>query len=235
MSQKSIRLHLGCQEKYLKGYINIDLPPSAHTVEKVKADLYADVRDLKYEPGSIIEVRSHHLLEHFRRAESLILLSRWHKWLEPRGLLVVETPDFEESAKKFLASPTESQFVFARHIFGSQEADWAVHKDFWSESKFRYVLSRLGFGDFRFEKTSNNLERKIPLLKTLPLPKEKIADKFSRFGLNTLPNIICYALKTNSSVDYYQASKDILGQSLVGRERRSSLLNVWLKEIEGQI
>ena len=189
--KKAVKLHLGCQENYLEGYVNIDLPPEEQTVKGVRADVYADVRDLKYESNSIAEIRSHHLLEHFSRVESLILLSRWHKWLEPNGLLVVETPDFEESVRKLLAAKIEKQFVFARHIFGSQEAAWAYHKDFWSEAKFYYVLSRLGFGDLRFEKFSNNLVRKVPFLRNIPLPKDKIVENLGRFGLNNLPNIVC--------------------------------------------
>ena len=91
--EKEIKLHLGYQEKYLKGYINIDLPPEDHTVQEVRADKFADVRELEYEPESISEIRSHHLLEHFSRQEALMLLAEWHKWLIPGGLLVVETPD----------------------------------------------------------------------------------------------------------------------------------------------
>jgi predicted SAM-dependent methyltransferase len=75
MNQKPIKLHLGCQEKYLEGYVNIDLPQSEHTVRKAKVDVYADVRTLSYPVGSVDEVRSHHLLEHFSRQEALLLLA----------------------------------------------------------------------------------------------------------------------------------------------------------------
>ena len=98
-----VKLHLGCQEKYLEGYINIDLPPEAHTVREARVDVEADVRELDCPAGSVDEIRSHHLLEHFSRQEALLLLARWHKWLKIGGLLHVETPDFEESAKKFIA------------------------------------------------------------------------------------------------------------------------------------
>ena len=228
-----MKLHIGCQEKYLDGYVNIDLPPSEHTVQQVKADKYADVRELSYEENSITEIRSHHLLEHFSRQEALMLLARWHKWLKPGGLLVVETPDFEESAKKFLKANPEEQLVFSRHIYGSEEASWATHKDHWSETKYRYVLSRLGFDDLRFEKFSNNVERKVPIVGKIPFPgKEKLIETFKTIGLNNLPNIVCYAKKSKTGVEYLKVIRDILSKSLVGSEPKSSILDVWLTDIK---
>ncbi|MFH1246705.1 MAG: methyltransferase domain-containing protein [Candidatus Liptonbacteria bacterium] len=231
---KELKLHLGCQEKYLNGYVNIDLPPSEHTAQKVKADVYADVRTLSYEPETVDEVRSHHMLEHFSRQEALVLLARWHKWLKMGGSIFVETPDFEESAKKFLASSVEGQFRLARHIFGSHEASWAYHKDYWSEDKYRYVLRSLGYGDFEFEKYSNNLEQKIPKMKdSFISKKENLLGKLGKFGFNNLPNIICHAKKTIREVDYEKAIRNILSMSLVGREEK--ILEVWMEEVRGKI
>ena len=229
----SMRLHLGCQEQYLPGYINIDLPPENQTVMGVHADVYSDVRSLVCNPDVADEVRSHHLLEHFLRQEALVLLARWHRWLKPGGLLLVETPDFAESANKFLAANIDDQFVFARHIFGSHEAAWAHHFDFWSEAKYRYVLSRLGYGDFSFEKFSNNLEQKLPSFKRLGIARfEKSLKPFQRFGVNMLPNIVCRARKINSGVDYMGVIRKILAKSLVGRERTiPEVLDAWMKDI----
>ena len=234
MNKKPIKLHLGCQEKYLKGYINIDLPPAEHTVQTVRADKYADIRTLYYEPNTVDEIRSHHLLEHFSRQEALFLIARWHKWLKPGGLLVVETPDFEESARKFIHGTLDDQFVLARHIFGSHEAEWAYHRDFWSENKFRYVLGELGFGYFRFEKFSNNLEQKIPVLRnTFVAKQEKILQRLGKLGFNALPNVICYAHKTGDNVDYEGVIRRVLEKSLIGRE--SKMREVWMKDIKGKI
>src|SRR3989344_5149462 len=225
-----VKLHLGCQEKYLEGYINIDLPPDAQTVQKVKADKYADVRTLEYQEESVDEVRAHHLLEHFSRQEALLLLARWHKWLKVGGVIHVETPDFEESAKKFLKAPIEGQLQFARHIFGSHEATWAYHKDFWSETKYRYVLEKLGYGDFKFDKFSNNFESKILALKgSFVAKQEGILGVLGPLGFNALPNIVCYAKKTKKDVDYVSAIRSILEKCLVGREEK--ILDVWMRDV----
>lgn len=230
MPQKPIKLHLGCQDKYLPGYINIDLPPKDHPVEKVKADVWADIRDLQYEPNSVDEIRSHHLLEHFSRHEALMLLAMWHRWLRLGGTVVIETPDFEESIRKFLATGIEDQFLLARHIYGSHEAEWGYHRDFWSEKKFKYILSALGYGDFRFEKFNNNLERKLPFLGKVRLPvQDALLRKLNKFGVHVLPSVVCYASKIEPDVDYKDVVTLILQKSLVGTETK--MLEVWLAAI----
>ena len=232
--KKSIKLHLGCQNNYLEGYVNVDLPPSEQTVEKVRADVYEDVRRLSYPDNTIDEIRSHHLLEHFSRQEALLLLARWHRWLKKDGLLVVETPDFETSIKKFIkADNIKDRFPFGRHIFGSQEAAWAQHQDFWYEDKFRYVLSQLGYGDFRFEEFSNNLEQKLSSLKKIKITQESFLKNFKKMGFNDMPNVICLAKKVREDIDYEMVIYNILSLSLVGREK--AMLDIWMRDIFGKV
>jgi hypothetical protein len=147
------KLHLGCGERYLEGYINIDYPPSEHTIqENPKVDLYADITKLKYEPESISEIRLHHVFEHFDRTTALNLLIDWHDWLEVGGILIIETPDYFRSTLSFLFGSKNTRAKNLRHIFGSQEAPWALHYDGWYKSKFKLFLSKLGFSKLRFKR-----------------------------------------------------------------------------------
>lgn len=144
-----MKLHLGCGERYLAGYTNIDYPPNEHTVQKQpQVDRYADLVQLNYPPDSVAEIRLHHVFEHFPRPVALALLCRWRDWLATDGLLHIETPDALASAK-IVASPfatfdTKQQVL--RHLFGSHEANWAVHWDGWYAKKFQLTLQVLGFG-----------------------------------------------------------------------------------------
>lgn len=156
MSSHPVRLHLGCGEVYLSGYVNVDFPPEQHPVLKeVQADLYADLRTLEYPSGSAEEVRLHHVFEHFTRGAAIGLLIRWYDWLADGGKLVIETPDFEGMVREFRrARKAEKQGVALRHIFGSHEAGWAIHCDGWYPGKFRRVLVALGYRDVELERSS---------------------------------------------------------------------------------
>lgn len=151
-----IRLHLGCGERYLEGYVNVDFPPETQSLmDTSKVDLYADITQLTYEPGSVAEVRLHHVFEHFDRPTTLRLLLDWCDWLTVDGTLVIETPDFERCARAFFAPwRRQRRGVLLRHVFGSHEASWAVHQDGWYEQKFRRHLHALGFEKLRFKRAS---------------------------------------------------------------------------------
>src|SRR4051812_1479624 len=123
-----LRLHLGCGERHLDGYVNIDYPPSEHTVQTATAaDELADITRLEYPAGSVAEIRLHHVFEHFDRPTALRLLADWRGWLAPGGELTIETPDFERCARAFARRTTteKRREVLLRHMFGSHEAAWA--------------------------------------------------------------------------------------------------------------
>lgn len=230
MADEKVRLHLGCGEKYLPGYINIDYPADQHTVMQVKADRYADLRTLSYPDNSVDEIRSHHVFEHFNRAEALKILARWRRWLKPGGVLFIETPDFEASAAKFLMAGQKSQFELGRHIFGSQEAKWADHLDFWYAGKFRYVLSRFGFRKINIRRFQNVISQRFRQFRFILDIAGNLVPRqfFKKYGGHTLPNIEVRAIKGDRTIDERAATQEILSQYLVGRENEH-LLNVWMK------
>jgi hypothetical protein len=160
------KLHLGCGEAHFAGYINIDYPPSEHTVQtRTGSDIYADILKLSFSENSISEFRSHHFFEHFNRQQALALLCTWHYALEEGGILFIETPDFEQSIKMLLENQYSYQDkqVIIRHIFGSHEAFWALHYDGWYDAKYRYVLGHLGFEVISSQKSSYRLTHNITI------------------------------------------------------------------------
>ncbi|HHT9135736.1 MAG TPA: methyltransferase domain-containing protein [Candidatus Wunengus sp. YC60] len=150
-----LHLHLGCGEQHLDGYINIDYPPTEHNVMQVKADVYANVTELDFPPGSVDEIRLHHVFEHFSRVTALAMLIKWHNWLKIGGKLYIETPDLVGSAKTLLAeSSWKTKMGVVRHIAGDQSSDWAYHIDHWFPERFEYTLNRLGFIDVQTQSNS---------------------------------------------------------------------------------
>jgi len=142
-----LRLHLGCGENHFEGYINIDFPPSEHSVQTmIAADLFADITLLVFPAQSVDEIRLHHVFEHFSRSKALALLIQWHSWLKIGGKLHIETPDVIGSAHTLVADmPYRTKQGVLRHAFGSHEASRAYHLDGWYKEKFEHILSKFGF------------------------------------------------------------------------------------------
>jgi len=150
------KLHLGCGEIYLSGYINIDFPSNNHTVQtKSVADKYADITKLKFKKNSINEVRLHHVFEHFARAQAIALLLSWRSWLAKDGLVRIEVPDFNRCAKAVLNpfSKSRQKNVALRHIFGSQEQFWAIHFDGYSKNNLKELFNDCGFEVLKINET----------------------------------------------------------------------------------
>ncbi|XOB40748.1 MAG: glycosyltransferase [Candidatus Nealsonbacteria bacterium] len=233
MKGQFLRLHLGCGEQYLEGYINIDFPPSRHTVISPKADVYKDIRDLEYPEESVDEVRSHHLFEHFSKVEAIDLLLKWRKWLKTDGVLRIETPDFTKSISLFRIGNFSERMQLARHIFGSQEAKWAYHKDYWDKQKFKFFLSKLGFYQLKFKKSPGFLKTFIPyILRRLSFLKLILGPKFYKeISYLRLPNIEVQAKKKKGNINREKIKEDLLKLSLVGYEaEEGKLLRTWLKQ-----
>lgn len=147
------KLHLGCGNVYLEGYTNIDYPPEKQTesaFSRAKVDKYADITTLRYDSESVMEVRSHHVFEHFNRPTALGLLINWYHWLCEDGTLIIETPDFDRGAKAYLMGGAKTRWLVLRHLFGSHDAHWAVHYDGWYKKKFQEHLSALGYRNLKF-------------------------------------------------------------------------------------
>jgi hypothetical protein len=143
-----MKLHLGCGQAYLEGYLNIDFPLAEHTVQPGSvADEHADLLTLRYPEASVEEVRLHHVFEHFPRPLACALLACWHTWLRPGGILHLEVPDFERTAGIIL-NPRSSQrarAVAERHLYGSHEAGWAVHCEGYTPAMLKALVAAFGF------------------------------------------------------------------------------------------
>lgn len=188
------RLHLGCGQVYLEGYVNIDYPLSEHTVQqKSVADEFANLTDMRRPADSIDEVRLHHVFEHFPRPQAVALLASWHSWLKKGGRLHIEVPDFEKTAKLALdpKAKDRDRKVAIRHIFGSNEAPWAIHYDGWTAERLRELVETFGFKTESIEPNEYLATRNITIIATKAKPtpaKDRLAkiarDYLTSFTLN---------------------------------------------------
>ena len=210
LKNEPLKLHLGCGENYLEGYVNIDFPTANHNVMKVKADKYADITKLEYPAESIDEIRLHHVLEHFNRVVSTGLLIKWQKWLKIGGILRIETPDFEECAKKLVNSGSDyrTKFALLRHLEGDQAESWAYHITQWTKDRFIFALQQFGFEDLNFHQTS---WQNKPYLANIEVTAKK--------------------QKTMSDEELFEKAKIILYTGTVA-DNEVDTFNVWVNQLK---
>lgn len=173
---RPLKLHLGCGEQHLDGYINIDYPPGEHTVMQIKADVYANVTELDFPAGSINEVRLHHVFEHFNRVTALAMLIKWQNWLEIGGKLHIETPDLIGSSKTLLGEHSwKTKMGVVRHIAGDQSSRWAYHVDHWFPERFEHTLNNLGFRVVQTQSTSWPHEPFLPNVTVIAVKSQNVS------------------------------------------------------------
>jgi predicted SAM-dependent methyltransferase len=207
-----IRLHLGCGSKRLEGYLNIDFPQSEHNITTVNADYYADITALIFPKNSIDEIRLHHVFEHFSRVEALALLIRWHEWLKPGGLLELETPDIEGTARIILSDAQWNiKSASIRHIAGDQSARWGFHVDHWSADRFMNTLSKLGFNSI--ETNSSNWKHE-PYLANVTVTAKKHLDLSRDELLAAADEILSESLVSRNEVKTHQIWRQQLREAL---------------------
>jgi hypothetical protein len=146
----NLKLEIGSGRTPHSGYETIDIEAYA------KPTYLGDFRKMSF--SEVEEIRANHLLEHFSRQEAIEVLKQWRSWLKDGGRLIVETPDFEGICYYFTQQPirlwgTREMLVMA--TYGSQEADWAFHRDGWYEEKFKEILPKLGFKIILIKKKHN--------------------------------------------------------------------------------
>jgi hypothetical protein len=207
------RLHLGCGMKYLEGYVNVDYPPSLHSVQNLSvADIFSDITELKYNLSSIEEIRLHHVFEHFSRPKALALLASWNSWLQPRGNIRIEVPDMKKSAKIIISpfSSNKQKMKSIRHLFGSHEASWAYHLEGYTATTLQNTLEKIGFS----------------------------IDKKLHSSWNETYNIEIFAHK-NRDISYEDAitiGKSLLYEYLIDEnDSEMRLLGIWLDQYRSQL
>lgn len=138
MSDK-IKLHLGCGDEILPDYINCD-------IENPKADMLFDATKIPFPDNSVDEIRAYHLIEHFVFQNVFDILKEWLRALKPNGILVLETPDFLNSCKRFVETDDLERLDLYGHFFSQPHlSPQMVHYFLYTENQLKWVLERVGF------------------------------------------------------------------------------------------
>lgn len=133
----AVRLNLGCGDKILPGYVNVDVVESR---AGKRPDVLCDLHRLEpFADDSADEILAVHVVEHFWRWEVLAVLKEWVRVLKPGGLLVLECPNLISACETFLRDPE----VAASGGKEGQRSMWVFYGDpQWQDP---YMVHRWGY------------------------------------------------------------------------------------------
>lgn len=98
---KSDKIHLGCGDRRLEGWLNVDLRGSDFSL-----DLAASY--LPWQDDSFSAAVSQQVVEHLKiKSELIPLLRELHRTLKPRGEVWISTPDIEKIVHSYVVHRME--------------------------------------------------------------------------------------------------------------------------------
>ena len=156
-ADRPMRLNLGCGDKILPGYVNVDVVQAR---AGKRPDVICDLHDLApFADASADEILSVHVVEHFWRWEIRDVLREWARVLKPGGRLIVECPNIHSACEAFLQNPAES----AKEDLRGQRTMWVfygdpkwqdplmIHRWGYTPESLRALLTEVGLTDVRQE------------------------------------------------------------------------------------
>lgn len=130
-----LRLHLGCGNNRLEGYVNIDLRMTAAT------DIVSDITRLPFRNNSVKRIELYHVIEHLPRTTVAKGLQHWFRLLQKGGIVVIECPDFDQAVREYLAG-NEHRLA---SVYGLQRYASDFHLWGWNTARLSQVLAEAGF------------------------------------------------------------------------------------------
>ena len=133
-----MKLHLGCGEKILDGFINVD----SRKLNGV--DIVDDIKSLESFGSETAElIYASHVLEHVGRREYIGVLKRWCEILKPGGKLRIAVPDFESVAEYYMDKKNIDHIM--GFLYGGQTYPENYHYCAWDFRKIKEDLESVGF------------------------------------------------------------------------------------------
>jgi hypothetical protein len=160
-----LRVNLGAGHLARPEYLNVD----ARALPGI--DVVADVRHLPFEKGTVAELYSAHMLEHFPLEElRTVLLPYWVSFLEPGGSFVAVVPDTEAMVSEYAAGRIDFE-AFREVTYGSQEYEGDFHFNGFSRTSLVDLLVDAGLSEvtLRASGRPNGLCYEMEVVGTKPL------------------------------------------------------------------
>ena len=168
LEQPDVRLNLGSGHVPLEGFVNVDMR------ELPGVDVIALLDDLPVHEGSVAEIFSSHVLEHFPKEElTRRLLPYWRSLLRPGGTFRAVVPDIAAMASGY-SSGTIGFETFREVLYGGQEYNGDTHYNGFSAAHLSSLLVDAGFEEVAIiaEGRPNGLCLEFEICAIAPRPDE---------------------------------------------------------------
>ncbi len=130
-----LRLHIGCGQRRLPDFVNIDCNYSNAT------DYVGDASSLPCLDNSVERIETYHVIEHIPLPAVSTVLSEWRRVLKRGGCLVLECPDVDQAMREYLAGNDDRLFsVYGRQRFAGDAHYWG-----YSENSLKRLMESAGF------------------------------------------------------------------------------------------
>lgn len=169
----AVRFNLGCGDKILPGFINVDLSGNWSGREP---DVVADVTGpLPFEDAMADEVHAYHVLEHLLRWKVEDCLREWLRVLKPGGQLILEMPCLDKVLRLMNHYAQQGKAAEPRltiwALYGDPgyRVEAMMHRWCYSVDELTRILTDLGLQDIREEEPQTHIRiRDMRVVATKP-------------------------------------------------------------------
>jgi len=145
-SEDNLRLHLGCGDISIPGFVNIDASKT------FASNVIDDITSLSlFLDNSAEEIYACHVLEHFSHSEVPIILKRWFDVIKPGGTIRISVPYLDKIVQIYSDNKqhfqTEGNSPWIGLIYGGQKDVYDYHKTGFNFVWLRKLLTDAGFED----------------------------------------------------------------------------------------
>jgi predicted SAM-dependent methyltransferase len=138
-----MKLHIGSKGAAIPGFQKLD------KVQWGDTEFCQDASNLSnFETGSVEEIYASHILEHFKKHETLPVLTEWVRVLKPGGSAYISVPDFDALVKLYIKIGSFTEFLQDWN-HGGQEYETAVHYRSFTLSILSMLMAKAGFNDVK--------------------------------------------------------------------------------------
>jgi predicted SAM-dependent methyltransferase len=141
-----MKLHLGCGNVNIEGFINIDVNEGKHI------HIVGDVSDLSmFSDNSVDLIYASALFQYFDFIQGEVCLKEWCRILKPGGILRISTVDFDKLLEVYSATNKDIDKIIGP-MYGridlnnkNMEGDKIYHKSIYTKKKLISSLEKSGF------------------------------------------------------------------------------------------